>query len=310
MVCMTTKELSVKVWIQHYSELQAFLAQFNRVPKHLSVDEEHFLWEWSKEQRVAQNKGELSAEQQNLLSALPNWSWAPWNTRWQSRVKELTEFVQTQKRYPLRSSLNPNEKSLAEWCIFQRQSQKLGKLSEDKQKTLLDVTEWNWVGTIQNRNRHRNRHGKVCWNEMFKMVKEFCLKYGFFPRPHSSDTTERRLGTWCRVQKVKELRGILSAERKGKLESLPVPLVWCKKQTDKWNEKYREIAMFFSKNSFYPRFRTFQTRRELVLAWWISRQKESYQTGKLSNARAAMLEVLTGWKWNTQAPLNSLQIPA
>ena len=138
--------------------------------------------------------------------------------------------------------------------------------------------------------KHCNMHNKK-WHEKFDMLKQYVEEHnGKFPLQ-----SEGKLGKWLYDQKRILNKGKLLTERKELLDSLGDWSIISTHQ-DKWNDKYKMLQEFISKNDRFPQ------PYEGVVGRWFYLQKKEFCKGTLSSERENLLNVLGDWTKNYEGP--------
>ena len=109
------------------------------------------LGSWVTTQRVAYDKGTLSADRQRRLEGLPGWTWDARADRgrrdsaWQEGFRRLQEYVKYtgHARVP-QSYTDDDGYALGSWVNTQRQRHRKGSLDTDRQHRLETLPGWKW----------------------------------------------------------------------------------------------------------------------------------------------------------------------
>ena len=159
-------------WNKMYAELLAF----QEVHGNLSVPRERtgkplgecnkcpgvshkLLGTWVVHQRTAFSQKELwlTDERKKKLEALKGWQWKTgYRPKWADRLADLVKFLEDHKGEGIKLQRDPkackrgecngeSHHSLGIWAHTQRQQQKRGKMSPDRQKKLDAVPGWWWT---------------------------------------------------------------------------------------------------------------------------------------------------------------------
>lgn len=138
-------------WLQTLVDLEAFIAQENRWPRHnnrLHKDEisqeERRLVVWVRAQRTAADQCRRCEYQLRRLACIPGFRRRPLHDRWNERVVEYRGFVGVYRQAPLLRSDNFVERSLAAWASKQRLAYTNGRLDSWRIETLERLVHWGW----------------------------------------------------------------------------------------------------------------------------------------------------------------------
>ena len=125
---------------------------------------------------------------------------------WDDKFELLKEFISEHGRFPKRDEIYKDTK-IGQWCYFQRQYYKNGKLCEDK------------INKLQSIEFKFNNQNDSIWDDKFELLKEFISEHGRFPKSRES-YKDIRIGQWCSDQRQFYKNGKLSEDRIKKLESI------------------------------------------------------------------------------------------
>ena len=121
------------------------------------------------------------------------------------------------------------------------------------------------------------------WEKVFEEVRDYTEKHGHFPGIKEN----RRLYTWCSLQRLKKKKNELSAEKIRHLES--ISFVW-DLQNDTWQKNLDMLREYRKKNPRrWPSQRS-QNQVEHHLAVWFLGVRKDFRRGKLSKTRKKLLE--------------------
>ena len=188
---------------------------------------------------------------------------------------------------------NENGYSLGVWINTQRQAYKSGKLSQDKIE-LLDK-----IGM-----RFENKLNKIEWEEYYKLAEAYFNKNNNLEIPRSFKTLDGitcdengyNLGRWIGFQRQVYKNRKLS---KGKIELLEKIGMRFENKINKigWEEYYKLAKAYYNKNNNLEIPRSFKTldginydENGYNLGGWITTQRQTYKSGKLSEEKIKLLE--------------------
>jgi len=91
---------------------------------------------WVRKQRKAWSENRLTAEQIDILEAIPGWSWPPKPARWEACFEEVRAFAQKNGHARVPRTMKVEGINLGLWVITQRQYFKKGLLSKEQVRLL------------------------------------------------------------------------------------------------------------------------------------------------------------------------------
>jgi superfamily II DNA or RNA helicase len=144
-------ERATSQWHEWLGLLQAFVAEFGRLPKQAESYRGVKLGEWCYKQRVNYRKGILAAERIAALEGVSGWKWVVSEAhvgdpaaRWAMMLSLLQAFVAEFGRVPRQAEQYRGVK-LGKWCGRQRENYRKGKLSAEQVAALEALPVWKWV---------------------------------------------------------------------------------------------------------------------------------------------------------------------
>lgn len=253
----------------------------------LSADELK-LGTWLGEQRRTLKAGVLSHDRRARLDELvPGWA-DTHNDVWGSKASEVAAWIAANGRVPRVSGLNVSaeEKKLGVWVKNQRAKLKAGKLRPDRRMRLDELVP-GWDTTFDD-----------AWDLRAAEIAVWIESNGDTPRMKGPNIgpEEQIFGTWLGEQRRNLKAGMLSAQRRSRLDEL-VP-GWDATSDDAWGSRATEFGTWVSANGRAPRTaganRSVEEQRH---GKWLSNQRSSLKAGKLTSDRNARLsEMLPGWE--------------
>ena len=254
-----------------WEEMFAALGTFKNDNGHCNVParypENPMLGGWVSRQR--RSKGTLSADRIAQLDAL-GFVWAPLDVAWEEMFTALVAFkngnghCNVPQRYP-------ENRVLAAWTNFQRQSKQRGTLSAER------IARLDGLGLVWDLL-------DAAWNERFAALLAFRTANGDC-NVSQQDAKNRVLGTWIGTQRQSKQRGTLSADRIAQLDALG--FVWDMADAA-WNEVFAALTAYRRQHGDCNVPRHYSKNR--VLGEWVHTQRRSKQRGSLSAERIALLD--------------------
>ncbi|MCB0055664.1 MAG: helicase associated domain-containing protein, partial [Caldilineaceae bacterium] len=179
------------------------------VPSGYSVNG-YQLGSWVNIQRQSHRKGELSAEREIRLQALPGWTWDPFAAKWEEGFSHLLRFVEHNGHARVPYTDVVDEYPLGQWVYNQRSKHAKHALDADREQRLQCLPGWTWDPSAAQ------------WDESFSRLLDFVEEYGHARVPHSYIADcGFKLGYWASNQRQKHAKGALEPDREARLESLP-----------------------------------------------------------------------------------------
>ena len=93
---------------------------------------------WARKQRTRYKKGRLEQDRILLLEKLPNWTWAPSESKWHKYYSDLLTYIKAEGSFPSSKSF------LGTWIYNQILNYKHGRLSHERVELLEKVPNWKW----------------------------------------------------------------------------------------------------------------------------------------------------------------------
>ena len=168
-----------------------------------------------------------------------------------------------------------------------------------------------WI-SIQRRNNLKNRLSKeriellekigmvwsvydAQWLEYYGMATKYYRENGnlLIPRQYTTNDGEK-LGAWIGAQRRQYNDGNLSTERKELLEE--IGMVWSV-YDKQWFENYNLSVEYYNKNGNLLVPLRYKTANNTKLGSWISHQRKSFKSGRLSKEKIELLEKI-GMVWD------------
>ncbi len=171
---------------------------------------------------------------------------------------------------------------LGYWIGHQRKDYKTNCLSNDKISLLEEI---GMIWSVYD----------VNWYENYELARQYYIQNGdlLIPLLYTTNRGEK-LGSWIGLQRKQYKGGKLSKDKIELLEK--IGMTWSIYDVQ-WNEYYELAAEYYRKhdNLLVPlRYKTIDDKK---LGSWISHQRISFKSGKLSEDRIKMLEQI-GMAWD------------
>jgi superfamily II DNA or RNA helicase len=300
-----------KLWFEKLGELALFKKNHGHCLVPLYYKENRSLGKWVTHQRERFKKKKLPKELVRKLDELGfSWEAGIRKLSWDERFNELVEF---KKEFghcivPFRWSRN---KSLSTWLNNQKQYRKRGSLNDHQIKLLTDigivweeVKDWHEryeeLLTFKKKFGHCNVTQKGDYQSLGKWLgQQRSNKKRGHPNIPQSDK-DRKLAHWVHAQKRQKRLGLLSEKSVTLLEAIGIK--WEGGQLARpWKERFAELVLFKTNSGHcnVPKHQGFDT-----LYNWVTVQRVRYRKGELSSRSISQLESLGFDFKNDYSPIN------
>lgn len=276
-----------KDWLENYRQLVKWLKENNsprsargkrvRWPsKYAAVGSlEKTLHMWCHRQRMAKkgkNSLKLTQERINLLDEIGMQWETDWNDIWYIYFEEVKGFLNENGRWPKKGE------RLYVWCQVQRCNKQLS----DERKDLLNKIGFVW-------NIRDNR-----WITTYTEVKKFVTDKKRWPLVSSDDSTESRLGVWCRMQRSgRKGKGIGCKSTDGRVKLLnQINFEWDLGSDSIWAKRFASVKEYKLVHNSWPPHKS-------KLGQWCSKQQDArlgQGLGKMTDERISKLDSI-GFIW-------------
>jgi hypothetical protein len=274
-------------WARTYDVLAAFVAREG----HANVPQRHVeagvgLGAWVNAQRRQFAQGDLDTTRRKRLESIPGWSWSVLEDSWSAAYGLLARHAARTGSARVRDDHVEGGVRLGAWARKQRTRYAEGSLSQLRIEMLEALPGWVW-----------SKSSDADWEEGFAFLQRYAERVGRTRVPPNHCEEGFRLGGWVQAQRSARNRGRRSPEREARLEALP-GWTW-DPHADAWE------AAFEALNRYADREGTARVRRDHVesgfaLGAWCHNQRGKYRRGTIRPERAARLEALPGWAWETR----------
>jgi hypothetical protein len=250
------------------------------VPRNYETPDRFQLGDWVKSQR--KSRGRMPPHRKSKLEKLLGWKWTvriSGTVPWENAIRELREFVESEGH--ARVSKDYKTKGgfpLGGWVQTQRSE--IMRLSSEYKTQLEALPGWTWDALTDR------------WEKGFRHLAEFTEREGHARAKHNFVAGDGYpLGSWVHYQRDRKQK--LSAERKGRLESLP-GWIWATDalQWDEWIDRLKEFAR---ENGHTRVPQLFKTSDGYLLGRWVNTKRTKKDV--LRPDQKSQLESLPGWVW-------------
>ncbi|WP_152975361.1 DEAD/DEAH box helicase [Rhodococcus rhodochrous] len=234
------------------------------------------LGSWVTIQRSWKSKGVLSVARQQLLEALPRWSWDTKADQWEDGFRHLLEYADAHGTAEVRDDhVCSDGYRLGKWVGKQRS--KWAALSADRKLRLEGLPGW----TLDARS--------ALWERSFTALTHYVQENGHANPPRGLPVEGIDLESWVRRQR--RTWDQLTDERRNRLQALPG---WTQNVLDdKWELGYRHLLEQVEKAGSAEVLQSHVADNGYRLGKWVSVQRRTWDD--LSEERRQKLAQLPGW---------------
>ena len=266
-------------WQSAYSALKEYYAKnkTSKVPMRYKYgNEKYSLGQWVKAQRY--RKAKLSEEQILKLESFGDWSWNPFDDKWEEGIEELNLYIKTNgnARVPLKYKSKSGFR-LGDWVIGLRTRKE--QLTSEKLMVLQDLNGWTWNSKDQD------------WLDSYNQLTEYVRKNKKLPLKEFKSKDGRSLGKWVSHQRTRKRKGTISIEHQKLLEQIEL---WTWNLADtQWNQTLNELTAFIKKYNRLPKEK--EKFKGKKLSSWIYSQKKNRDM--LTEYQIFKLNQIKFWTW-------------
>ena len=237
------------------------------------------LGQWVGRQR---NRRELlSVERRERLEAVPGWTWAAFDAKWEAGFTALTDFAAREGHGSVPSEHLEAGVRLGQWVSAQRSGRE--QLSAERRERLEAVPGWTWDSL------------EAKWDAAFTALTAFAAREGPARAPDGHVESGVPLGRWVGRQRSERER--LSAERRERLEAVP-GWTWAAFCRPSGRQEFTALTNYVSREG-HARVPTTHREGDVPLGQWVSKQRRGRE--QLSAERMERLEAVPGWAWDSLA---------
>jgi superfamily II DNA or RNA helicase len=135
------------------------------------------------------------------------------------------------------------------------------------------------------------------WEQWFAMLGDYVDEHGDALVPIGYAVGGSRLGRWVGTQRDLYRRGELPADRASRLDTIPT-WTWSP-QAEEWPQSYAALQAFVAREG-HAEVPKRHVEAGVSLGTWVQHQRTDYRTGMIGPDRAAALEAVPSWVWNTK----------
>jgi superfamily II DNA or RNA helicase len=251
--------------------------------------EGHPLGGWVRKQRGAWDT--LSEERRERLSLLPEWTTDVHDTKWQTGLTHLEQYVAQFGDALVRKSYRTEDGfKLGAWVSAQRGLSSKGALAPERQQKLGELDGWVWGAQ------------EAAWLEGFAHLENYIAENESAQVPQSYRTPDGfSLGAWSSKQRAAYHNGRLEDERKLRLENSHPTWSWTPRNGH-WEKGFVHLKKYVSAFQDALVQSDFRASDGYRLGQWVGVQRTTYAQGKLSEEKRLRLEAIhPTWSWEVRS---------
>ena len=287
---------------QRIQELKDFYAEHGEPPKkNKNCRNELSLWAWIQTRRSEKRKGILSLEKIERIETLFKdwWSWG-FHDEFEKRIQEVDNFYKKYGEPPKPNGKRGNEPSLWLWLQSRRNAKRKGVLTAERIQRIETVFKDWW----------RSWDPKLDSFEIkIKEIDDFYKKYGEPPKQYGKRGNEPSLWLWLQSRRTEKRKGVLTAERIERIETVFKDWWSWDPIADAFEEKIQEVDTFFNTYGEPPK-RKGNRGNEHSLYSWNHRRREEKRNGKLTSEKIQRIETVfqDWWSWGKTSDAASVSM--
>ena len=225
--------------------------------------------------RLRRIKKRLSEDEiRRVEREVPGWWWSCFD----KMHAILKNYLETHENITPTHDIVWKHEPVGLWCCTQRAAFRKGRLSGSRIRRLEELQGWHWTPMH-------------AFEVHLARVRDFA--HGNSDRlPNAAEAQDMGIACWWDTQLRLYHCGQLQPQRVAALEALPGWGGWNDARQARFNKNVESLQAKGSVPVFGE-----------ALGWWCNRQKELRSTNRLSKTRAAALESLPGWDWDSHQDL-------
>jgi hypothetical protein len=278
-------------WVEGFAHLQVYvLAHGNPdVPRTHHTRNGYRLGHWVIRTRNSHRRGMLSEDHVRLMGSVPGWKWDIRYGQWERSYAEYLQAVQEHGGTPPPGAVGKNGLNLRKWLCAQRF--RYDGYTADRRQRLRELPGWE-------PERPEDR-----WAAGYRELMSYIAEYGHaqVPKSHVRDTGYR-LGSWVKVQRIRQRSGALCPDREARLNRTP-GWSWVARPPDRWGTGFAVLERFAAEHGHARPSCSYVCDDGYRLGLWVMRQRQTRKSPEMTPERAARLESLPGWVWSMRDAL-------
>lgn len=286
-------------WRSNYEALLAFVAEAGHAqPIERITREGCSIGTWVDSQRAIYRSGRLPLHRQNLLEAVPGWTWTPdrsaeYQRIWDQAFSALQQFVDTHGHAQPEYKSTGGRIRLGVWVSKQREYHREGVLASERARRLEALPGWEW--------EPEQARAARSWERAFELLRAYASAHGEARPPCDHMTDDGfSLSGWVGRQRDDYRAGLLSTEKTQRLGTLP-GWVWdgrelvAQGRKALWDRNFGDLVAYAAEHGHASPGPDDAAYR------WVVIQRRRYASGRLAADQVTRLETLPGWRWRLRS---------
>lgn len=200
---------------------------------------------------------------------------------WQRGLAAVQQYVAHRGKAAVPTRAVAGGVAVGAWVEARRQDYWTGDLHPSCVAALESLPGWSWAGRSERR-----------WSIRFTALREYLDQHPGAMPPHSAVTGKLRIGEWVTEQRRAYAASTLPQPLAERLDALPG---W-KWGEDRWQRGLAALRDYLAQHETLDDVDSVEIRG-IVLAHWVKRCRDDYQSGSLDVEQIDDLESLPGWTW-------------
>lgn len=283
------------VWETNFDALAAYSAKRGHAspPVDYVTDDGIALGQWVRELRRPTRRAKLAADRHDRLESLPGWSWTydPRRT-WEESFALLADFAAEHGHAAPPKTTRHRDHPIGEWVAEQRHKHSQGRLDAARAARLETLPGWAWTAS------------DVRWETNFAALAAYATHHGHIdPPPTLQSDNGSVVADWVRTVRRAARAGQLTPDRLARMEALPGwSIAPRRRDSGAWDQVFDELLTYVANHGHASPPQRYATPTGTALGIWVSNQRKARRDGSMARRhpdRAARLESLPGWQWNS-----------
>lgn len=256
------------------------------------------LAEWVGVQRAMWRSGKLRRDLVRRLQRL-GFVWNYRDAVWERRFAELEAYRRRHGhcQVPSRSKKDP---SLGFWAHFQRVLKRAGRLSGERTRRLEKIG-FDWVSRGRSVQFRDSTYWDTKWERMLAALAKFRRRFGHCWVPAGWPGTPK-LSHWVSRQRKLKQQGLLSEDRRRRLEALGIDWRTGDSATPRWERCFLRLLEF--RRRFGHCHVPAEWAENITLGRWVVKTRRLKRAGRLSADKVSRLNE-AGFVWD---PIGKRQV--
>jgi len=208
--------------------------------------------------------------------------------KWIMKYELLREYVDKNKKLPLKEYTTECGIKLGIWIGVQRRNYKYNNINQGKIKLLNEIPNWKW-DVFEDK-----------WMFNYNLLKEYMNNNDKIPINNYITNCGVKLGNWVSRQRKHYKKNKLNQKYIILLEKLN-EWIW-DIDGEQWESKYKLLIEYVNQYEYLPSKSNNIDGKYNRLGDWVNTQKQYKKNNKLDGSKIDLLEKIKGWKWSESSP--------